>query len=100
MRSHPGRPEVVAWACDRTASGGRGRGFGFTGGHFHWAWADDNYRKLVLNAVAWIAGADIPAGGIATPRPTLEDLEADQDEAPPKDFDREGLRRRLAGQAG
>jgi type 1 glutamine amidotransferase len=43
---------------------GGGRGFGFTGGHYHKNWADPDFRKLVLNAIVWIAGADVPADGI------------------------------------
>jgi len=36
-----------SWAADRLNGG---RGFGFTGGHFHKIWADDNFRRIVLNA--------------------------------------------------
>ncbi len=60
---HPGRAEVLAWAVERPDGG---RGFGFTGGHFHESWGDDNYRKLVLNALVWTAGAEVPADGIAS----------------------------------
>src|SRR5262249_36817890 len=45
-----GESQTVAWAFER-ADGGRG--FGFTGGHFHRNWANDNFRKLVLNAILW-----------------------------------------------
>lgn len=62
-KEHPGRSEIVAWATERPDGG---RGFGFTGGHFHRNWADDNFRKLVLNALVWTAGADVPADGIAS----------------------------------
>ena len=41
-----------------------GRGFGFTGGHFHKNWADDNFRRIVLNAVVWIAKGIVPEGSI------------------------------------
>ncbi|VTS06709.1 ThuA domain-containing protein [Tuwongella immobilis] len=56
----PGRPEIMAWSYDR-ADGGRG--FGFTGGHFHRNWANEDYRRLVVNAILWTAKADIPEGG-------------------------------------
>lgn len=59
-REHPGRPEVTAWAFDR-ASGGRS--FGFTGGHFHCNWGDKNFRRLVVNAILWSAGVEVPAEG-------------------------------------
>jgi type 1 glutamine amidotransferase len=59
-KAHPGRPEHLAWAYDRPDGG---RGFGFTGGHFHRNWADENFRRLVVNAVLWTARVDIPEGG-------------------------------------
>ncbi|MBI3463378.1 MAG: ThuA domain-containing protein [Planctomycetes bacterium] len=53
--------QVVAWAVGRKDGG---RGFGFTGGHFFDNWQVENFRKLVLNAVLWTAGADIPQEGV------------------------------------
>ena len=41
-----------------------GRGFGFTGGHDHKNWGDPNFRKLVLNAILWTAGLDVPSAGV------------------------------------
>ncbi len=58
-----GDSQILMWAFDRP---GGGRGFGFTGAHFHKNWADDNFRKIVLNALVWIAGAEVPADGIAS----------------------------------
>ncbi|MEY2597932.1 MAG: hypothetical protein RLZZ142_191 [Verrucomicrobiota bacterium] len=55
------QPQHVAWAVERE---NQGRGFGFTGGHFHAGWANDNQRKLVLNAILWTAKAEVPAGGV------------------------------------
>lgn len=60
-KQHPGRTEVVAWAIERPDGG---RGFGFTGGHFHANWGNDNFRKLILNALLWTARADVPMGGV------------------------------------
>ncbi len=54
-------PQVVAWGVQRKDGG---RGFGFTGGHFFANWKVDGFRKLVLNAILWTAGADVPAGGV------------------------------------
>ena len=51
----------VGWIVQR-ADGGRG--FAFTGGHFYRNWWLPDYRKLILNAIAWTAGVDVPAGGI------------------------------------
>src|SRR5262249_41393498 len=56
-----GRPEVMMWAAER-ADGGRG--VGFTGGHFHTNWQNDNFRKVVLNALVWICKLDGPADGV------------------------------------
>ncbi len=56
-----GDPQHVAWACERDDGG---RGFGFTGAHFHKNWGDDNFRKLVLNAILWTAKAPVPAEGV------------------------------------
>jgi type 1 glutamine amidotransferase len=57
---YPGRPEVVAWTYERPDGG---RGFGFTGGHFHKNWGDENFRRLVVNAILWTAHVEVPAGG-------------------------------------
>ena len=53
-----GMPEHVMWATERSDGG---RSFGITGAHFHKNWGDDNFRKLALNAILWIAKADVPA---------------------------------------
>lgn len=62
-KEHPGREEIVAWAVERPDGG---RGFGFTGGHFHANWGDAYFRKLILNALAWTAHAEVPEEGIAS----------------------------------
>jgi type 1 glutamine amidotransferase len=87
-----GEPQHVAWATERPDGG---RGFGFTGGHFHWNWGDNNFRKLMLNAIAWAAKADVPEGGVPDHPVSFQQLEANQDEQPPADFDREAVRERL-----
>jgi len=56
-----GGPQIVAWACERPDGG---RGFGFTGSHYHRNWGNDNFRKLVLNAILWTAKVEVPAGGV------------------------------------
>jgi type 1 glutamine amidotransferase len=73
--AHPGRAEVVAWAVQRPDGG---RGFGFTGGHTHANWGNDNFRKLVLNALLWTAGAEVPQGGVestVTPEELTQNLD-------------------------
>ena len=79
-----GMAEHVAWAYERP---GGGRGFGFTGGHSHWNWANDNYRKAVLNGIAWTAGLEIPAGGVPSKTPTLEELRKNLDKPEPQNYD-------------
>jgi type 1 glutamine amidotransferase len=59
-KEHPGRAEIVAWAFDRPDGG---RSFGFTGGHFHRNWANEDFRRLVVNAILWTAKVEVPAGG-------------------------------------
>ncbi|MHC4495269.1 MAG: ThuA domain-containing protein, partial [Planctomycetota bacterium] len=76
VRARMGMPEHVAWAIERPNGG---RGFGFTGGHWHYNWAHDDFRKVVLNALVWIAGADVPAEGVPSKTPSIAELEANQD---------------------
>src|SRR5205814_7225269 len=66
-----GEPQCVAWAYERPDGG---RGFGFTGGHFHRNWGDENFRKVVLNAIVWTAKGEVPGGGIES-TVTSEQLE-------------------------
>jgi hypothetical protein len=73
-------PQHLAWAVNRRDGG---RGFGFTGLHRHWNFMDDNFRKTVLNAIAWTAKIEIPKDGIVTATPTQAELEANQDYAKP-----------------
>lgn len=56
-----GEPHTVAWAYERPAGG---RGFGFTGAHFHQNWGHEDFRRLVLNAILWLAHVEVPAGGV------------------------------------
>lgn len=77
-REQLGREEVVAWAYER-ANGGRG--FGHTGGHFHVSWGDDNFRKLVLNALLWTAHVEVPKGGVVS-QVSEEDLARNLDPKP------------------
>ena len=72
-------PQHIAWA---SVNPGGGRGFGFTGGHVHWNWAHDEFRKLILNAITWTAGLEVPAEGVASTRPTVEEMMANHDEEP------------------
>lgn len=66
-------PQTLAWVFERPDGG---RGFGFTGGHIHKNWQNDNFRKLVLNAIAWAAKANIPQDGVQSATPTENELNA------------------------
>ena len=74
VQKHNGEPEHVMWCIERPDGG---RGFGFTGGHFHKNWGDDNFRKLILNALLWIAKVPVPPDGVAS-KVTPEQLAANQ----------------------
>ena len=65
------------WGIDRKDGG---RGVGFTGGHYHRNWAINDFRKIVLNAIVWVAGIDVPKNGVASKALTEEDLNANLDE--------------------
>jgi len=56
-----GKVETMMWVYERPDGG---RSFGFTGGHTHTNWGDVNQRKVVLNALLWIAKIDIPRNGV------------------------------------
>ncbi len=71
-----GEEQHMAWAFDRSDGG---RSFGFTGGHYHRNWADDDIRKLVLNAIAWTANVDVPKKGIESSTPSREEMRANLD---------------------
>jgi hypothetical protein len=61
IKAASGRDETMMWVMERPD--GR-RGFGFTGGHRHLNWGDDNFRKVVLNALLWITRIDVPRAGL------------------------------------
>jgi hypothetical protein len=63
IQAAKGRDETMMWVTE--GPGGR-RGFGFTGGHFHDNWGEEPFRKVVLNALVWVSGLEVPAGGVAS----------------------------------
>ncbi|MFP6887401.1 MAG: PVC-type heme-binding CxxCH protein, partial [Opitutales bacterium] len=92
--AHSGNPHVreavlkrkeaqhVAWAYQRGKDYNEGRGFGFTGGHNHVNWGSGNFRRLTLNAIAWIAKVNPPKGGVPAGEVSVSDLQANQDYSP------------------
>ncbi len=59
-----GRPETMMWVRERPDGG---RGFGFTGGDPPRPWGARHFRQVVLNAILWIARAEVPPGGVDCP---------------------------------
>ncbi len=61
LPGHEPDGRVVAWARERE---GGGRGFGTTCGHYYDNWQNDDFRKIILNAIAWTAHVEIPKTGV------------------------------------
>ncbi len=74
-----GTPQTLMWGVQREDGG---RGVGFTGGHWHYNWAVEDYRRMVLNAIVWVAGLEVPEEGVKSLPLTEEDLNANLDEKP------------------
>jgi hypothetical protein len=73
-----GQAETMMWAFERPDGG---RGLGFTGGHTHLNWGDPNQRKVMLNALLWLAKIEVPKNGV-TDSITEADLAMNLDEKP------------------
>ena len=73
-----GKEETMMWAYARPDGG---HSFGFTGGHTHANWGDVNQRRVMLNALLWLAKVDVPPGGVRD-NITAEDLTKNLDEKP------------------
>lgn len=73
-----GQAETMMWTFERPDGG---RGLGFTGGHTHLNWGDPNQRKVMLNALLWLAKIEVPANGV-TDSITEADLAMNLDEKP------------------
>lgn len=72
-----GKRQTMMWAVDRNDGG---RGVGFTGGHWHRNWALDDFRKVVLNAIVWVAGGEVPEDGVPSEPITEDQLNENLDE--------------------
>lgn len=73
-----GTKQALMW-CRAPDAGKGGRGIGFVGGHYHRNWAIDEFRKLVLNAIVWVARAEVPKDGVKSKTITLEMLNKNLD---------------------
>lgn len=74
-----GKEQTLMWGYERPNGG---RGVGFTGGHYHRNWGIDDFRKNVLNAIVWVAGMDVPEGGVHSLPVSEEQLNANIDGVP------------------
>lgn len=71
-----GTRQTLMWAVERPDGG---RGVGFTGGHWHRNWAINDFRRVVLNAMIWTAGMDVPDGGVKSASVTEAQLNENLD---------------------
>lgn len=81
IQAAQGRDEVMLWTLER-ADGGRG--FGFTGGHFHRNWQNDEYRKVAMNAICWLARLSVPKLGFGSSTVTDAEIGRNLDPKPPR----------------
>ncbi|SIN73817.1 Trehalose utilisation [Singulisphaera sp. GP187] len=51
---------IVSWLYERPDGA---RSFTFTGGHLHQSFAEEGYRRFLVNGILWTAGVAIPASG-------------------------------------
>ena len=58
------KEQVLAWTYGDNV-------FGFTGGHYLSSWGEPNFRKMVLNAIVWAAGIEVPEGGVESANPVV-----------------------------
>lgn len=75
IQANKGKDEIMMWSVERPDGG---RGFGFTGGHYHRNWGNDDFRKIMLNALVWISKLEVPEGGVqstVTPEELKQNLD-------------------------
>ncbi|MCM8538603.1 MAG: ThuA domain-containing protein [Lentisphaeraceae bacterium] len=75
------KPQALLWGTERPDGS---RGAGFTGGHRHNNWALDGYRQLILNTIVWVAGKEVPKGGVPTSAVSEDELNENLDDYGPK----------------
>lgn len=66
VREHRPEDTTVAWAFERRDGG---RAFGFSGAHYLASLDEPMVRTLLLNAILWSAGLDVPAAGVRSGLP-------------------------------
>jgi quercetin dioxygenase-like cupin family protein/type 1 glutamine amidotransferase len=71
---------TVAWTYERD---GGGRAFGFSGAHYLVSLDEPALRRLLLNAIFWTAGIDLPADGVRSGLPDASRAAASSSRRPP-----------------
>lgn len=71
------KEQTLMWGYERPTGG---RGVGFVGGHYHHGWAVDGFRTVVLNAIVWTTGLEVPEGGVKSTPLTEDDMNANLDD--------------------
>lgn len=72
---------IVGWAFERNGDF-KGRSFTFTGCHLHASFAEEGYRRFLINGILWSAGMEVPKGG-APVKLDKDDLPKYLQKAPP-----------------
>ena len=75
------KEQSLMWGVERSDGG---RGVGFVGGHYQRNWANDGFRQIVLNAIVWVAGMEVPENGVNSNALTEDELNANLDVYPGK----------------
>ena len=65
--------QVASFAFQRDDGG---RGFVYGGMDYRDNLANDDYRRFLMNGIAWAANIEVPAGGILSPTPDVSDVTA------------------------
>lgn len=85
VRDNKGKSETLLWVAENPNGT---RGFGYAGGHSIWAFAQKDFRKLMVNAAAWLAKIEIPAEGLESPPINYDEIAAKitKEERPDKEY--------------
>lgn len=75
------KKEIVAWAVSREDGG---RGMGIVMPHFYANWKNEDLRRCILNGIVWAAKLEVPAEGVKTTLPPLEEFKPESVEPKPR----------------
>jgi len=81
VKDDDGSATVVFWAKE---SENGCRGIAVTGAHFHKTWANDDFRKQVLNSITWGLKISVPESGVSSPAITEDQLNENLDKRKPR----------------